>query len=264
MNKAAMKRTLIAGLLSLYVAGSAAAGDWEVNILASVSGQVGVKNRISLGQRADATDVWDGQYDVPARVEGPIAAYFPHFDWIINRNAYWRDIRGPGMEKSWLFNVESLFSGATIILKWDSGRVPAGYTATLVDTSTGATMDMTAQDSYSYTHSGPRQFTVNTVEPVQVEFLEAPTGLTGFFADGAVTLGWTDNSALEAGFIIERKDGGGGYWIEIGQAEANAVAYIDDTVDYTIENIYFYRVKAVYGTVESDYSKSSGPVKDRR
>jgi hypothetical protein len=162
MMKMTFRTTLLAIFISMVFTGTAMADGWEVNIAATTS--TGAENRISFGQKDDATDGFDGQYEVPAYVEGSISAYFPHPEWAEVSAMYWRDIRSTDTGKSWIFNVGSSLGGASITLSWKSSRLPAGYALTLLDMATGETIDMAAAQSYVYTNGGVRQFTVTSVE----------------------------------------------------------------------------------------------------
>jgi hypothetical protein len=72
---------------------------------------------------------------------------------------------------------------------------------------------------------------------------EAPSGL-GAVASGATTvdLSWTDESNNETRFELERKEGAGGSWGQIGTPDANATTYGDTGLDPS--TTYFYRVRA--------------------
>ncbi|MHC4278436.1 MAG: hypothetical protein ACYSTI_14130 [Planctomycetota bacterium] len=158
-----IKKAILAAALSVAISTPVMAADWEANITALTP--TDARNRLSLGQRQDATDGFDGQYDVPAYIAGDISAYFPHTDWSNPAELYWRDIKAPDRRKSWVFKVESVLNLSDISLSWDSSQIPQGFTATLVDDSTGASVDMTTQSVYIYMNTGPRQFIINTEAP---------------------------------------------------------------------------------------------------
>ena len=158
-----IKNAVFAVILIAAIPLPVMAVDWEANITASTS--TSAQNRISFGQRSDATDGFDGQYEVPAFSGGQISAYFPHPEWNVPAELYWRDIKGPDPQKTWVFKVESVLNGNTLSLMWNSSQIPEGYTAILVDDTTGASADMTTQGVYIYTNTGPRQFTINTEAP---------------------------------------------------------------------------------------------------
>ncbi len=158
-----IKNAALAVILIAVIPVPVMAVDWEANITASTS--TSAQNRISFGQKSDATDGLDGQYEVPAFIGGQISAYFPHPEWNEPAELYWRDIKGPDQQKSWVFKVESVLNGNTLSLMWNSSQIPEGYTATLVDNATGATVDMRFQGVYRYKNTGPRQFTINTEAP---------------------------------------------------------------------------------------------------
>jgi hypothetical protein len=242
-----IKKAALTAVFSVAISMPVMAADWDVKIKALTATYA--ENRISFGQRSDATDGFDGKYDVPAFIEGDISAYFPHTEWTEPAKLYWRDIKAPDLQKSWLFTVESVLNNTNITLSWDSTRIPQGFTATLVDNTTGASVDMTSLGIYTYTNTGPRQFVIQTEAP-----LDAPSQLNGWVVDNTtVALEWVDNSTGEEGFIIERRVKKG-QWTVIAGVGANVTTYTDYTVDYTSERMYVYRVKAYSGLVESDYS----------
>jgi len=154
-------RNIFATMLPLLlIASSAQATNWEMIIKATTASNA--VNKLSLGQKDNATDGFDGRYEVPAYVEGNISAYFPHDDWSEEASKYWRDIKGTGEEKSWDIRVESPQTDDVITLSWKSATIVDGINITLTDNATGESVDMTAAQSYSYTNSGPRGFTVNS------------------------------------------------------------------------------------------------------
>ncbi len=259
-----------AAFFGVILAQSVMAGDWEARIIASTS--TGAENRLTFGQRSNATDGFDGRYDMPAFLSGDIMAYFPHPEWDTPAENFWRDIKAPDPQKTWLFYVESVLSGDTLSLTWDSSKLPENYNVFLIDNLTGDWVDMTGQSSYSYANDGPRGFTIEITEIVApleeapIEFLDAPTNLDGnVLSDTEIELFWTDNSIGEAGFIIMRKDKKnkedkddkeGDKWEEIDSVGENTTSYIDNSVDLTNQRTYKYKVKAYNGPIESDSSNA--------
>ena len=85
----------------------------------------------------------------------------------------------------------------------------------------------------------------------------APANLSAAAASSSqINLGWTDASANETGFQVERKNGAGGTYAPIGTAAANATAYTDTGL--AEGTTYFYRVRAVNGAGNSAYSNDAG------
>lgn len=68
-----------------------------------------------------------------------------------------------------------------------------------------------------------------------------------------INLFWTDNSANESGFKIERKTGAGGAWAQIGTVGANVTTYAD-TSGLTPATTYTYQVRAYNAAGDSAYS----------
>ncbi len=86
-------------------------------------------------------------------------------------------------------------------------------------------------------------------EVVKYDFgaLNAPTGLTAAAAsDTSITLTWKDNSINEDKFVIQRKLGEGGTFVDIttvpSPLPADTVTYTDTGL--TANNYYYYRVRA--------------------
>ena len=154
-----IKTVSIALLAATFLPAAALAKNWEMNITATTALQG--KNKLSFGQKSNATDGFDGAYESPAYLEGGIKAYFPHPEWTDEpaRN-YWRDIRADDGEKSWILRVEPTRANETITLSWKSANVPSGYSATLTDDLTDHAVDMTKTGSYVYTSSDYREFTL--------------------------------------------------------------------------------------------------------
>ncbi len=92
------------------------------------------------------------------------------------------------------------------------------------------------------------------VNSISVEAPLAPTQLT--FTQSNITdiqLNWTDNSALENGFTIERKAGDGEF-VEVGTVLMNHTAFAD--VSITASGVYTYRVAAFNETGNSAYTNT--------
>ena len=84
-------------------------------------------------------------------------------------------------------------------------------------------------------------------------FTDPPIELTVRATDaGAVTLSWTDPSANETGFQIERKVGRTGTFQPLASVGANVTRYTD--AGLLANTFYYYRVRAVGGTAPTGYS----------
>jgi hypothetical protein len=68
-----------------------------------------------------------------------------------------------------------------------------------------------------------------------------------------INLTWTDNSATETGYKVERKKTSNGTYTQIAQVGANVHSY-SDTTGLEPATRYYYRVRATNGTLNSDYS----------
>jgi hypothetical protein len=127
---------------------------WEANLTVTIST---ADNKLSFGQRADATDGIDGKYDVPAMLSGDIKAYF-----LAEKGGYWRDIKSltQAGKKRWDIRVESPLKGKTVFVKWNPGNLMAVNVINLIDGSTGVITDMKVVKSYSYQNDGIRDFLI--------------------------------------------------------------------------------------------------------
>ena len=101
-----------------------------------------------------------------------------------------------------------------------------------------------------------------TTEQTHTEVFSAPSGLTAQWASGnKVNLSWKDNTGDEEGFILERasKPDFAGKIEYIGITK-NQITYTDQ-----IQNTkkgggtLYYRIKAIKGSISSDYSNTASP-----
>ncbi|HEX7903454.1 MAG TPA: LamG-like jellyroll fold domain-containing protein [Chitinophagaceae bacterium] len=97
---------------------------------------------------------------------------------------------------------------------------------------------------------------VNTPAP---SFVKHPTNITllasSFELPGPnskVVINWVDNADNETNFVIERSENGTNF-TAIAQPAANTTTY-DDVTGLLPNKIYYYRIKAVAGSLESAYS----------
>ncbi len=75
----------------------------------------------------------------------------------------------------------------------------------------------------------------------------------------AIKVDWADSSSNETGFLLERASATtGSNFSRIATLGANVTTFTDRTLDPNAGGTYFYRIKAVNGTCESDYTTSSG------
>ncbi|MDH4226461.1 MAG: hypothetical protein OEV59_01720 [Deltaproteobacteria bacterium] len=137
----------LAVLLLLFVfAAPAFSGDsWEARITVAAGD---AENKLSFGQRADATSGVDGQYDVPALLAGGVKAWFGNVE-----GPLWRDIQAGGA--SWTLSVEAANNGAKVTLSWDTAKVPSGVK--LKDLRSDTVVDMHTTGEFVYTNDGKRR-----------------------------------------------------------------------------------------------------------
>jgi hypothetical protein len=138
-------------IIQIILAGVLIAQDgWEMNIKAKC---LNAENRLVIGQRADASDVIDGRYDVPALLSnGLIKAYID-----LEGKQYWKDIKktcnGP-CSKTWNIDVECEDLGEIIELSWGPVNIPGNTRLILIDQGTGKAIDMNLEP-YAYTYKNP-------------------------------------------------------------------------------------------------------------
>ncbi len=81
----------------------------------------------------------------------------------------------------------------------------------------------------------------------------APSGLTATVVSTTqIALTWIDNSSDETQFILERKTGGNGTYVQIATVGANVTTYTDSGL--TLNTAYYYRVKCSNVVGSSTYS----------
>ncbi|MEN8134366.1 MAG: hypothetical protein ABFS18_02355 [Thermodesulfobacteriota bacterium] len=112
---------------------------WEASITVT-SGNA--ENRLSFGQKPDATDLTDGFYDLPAMLSGAIQVYFQ-----TEGESFWRDIRAMGPDKEWQLIITSQ-TGSPIAITWDPDNLPADANVRLIHPANGKETDMKASSSY--------------------------------------------------------------------------------------------------------------------
>ncbi len=88
---------------------------------------------------------------------------------------------------------------------------------------------------------------------VSLPAIPTPTKFTATGVANGIILNWTDVSATEEGFRIERKQGTSGAWITVGNLGANEVTYTD-TADLVAGITYYYRMFAFSGNRASFYT----------
>ena len=147
------KMLLVILLIAAPTIQTFAADGWEAKIKVSV---LTAENKISFGQKTDATNGIDGLYDVPAMLSGDIRAYF-----LLDSGGYWRDIRPLGTA-AWTIMVESELIGKTIKITWrpeELEALPAGSVLLMADTAKKA-LDMKKTGLYTFINDGKRQLRI--------------------------------------------------------------------------------------------------------
>ena len=149
----AVALVLIVFLTTCTASLALAAAGWETNLTIAVEG---AENNLSFGQQADATDVMDGQYDVPPMIGGTITSYFSDGGGLL-----WRDIRAFTPEiKSWKLHIESPLVDKYIYVTWDPTKLPDGAQVTLKDMINGVNVNMTNRSMFAYKNAGLKELEI--------------------------------------------------------------------------------------------------------
>ena len=139
---------------------------WDLSIIASSSKQT--DQFAKIGVRADATDDFDVLYDIPQPPRSPGNSYMElytvhsgeHYPAILG-SKYAHDYRGT-KNPQWSFILETSDSGQ-VNLQWDNtflSQLSNSVQLMLTDAATLRSIDMTKQNSYAFTYSAPRYFTI--------------------------------------------------------------------------------------------------------
>ncbi|MBW6512798.1 MAG: hypothetical protein K0A93_11920 [Desulfuromonadaceae bacterium] len=142
-----MKKMILA-LAILLISLPVYADGWEsqINITAGSA-----SSRLVFGQQPDATDGIDGQYDIPAMLNGSLQVVFD------SGKQLWRDIRISDSVSSWTIDI--LAAEERVNLSWDTTALPA---MVLVDLKTGDVTNMQEVDNLEI--SGPRRLEMKMEE----------------------------------------------------------------------------------------------------
>lgn len=145
------------------------------------------------------------------------------------------------------------------ILERKNGSDPATIILIAADETSYTDTDNLEEDTeYQYrikaeSSDGQSSYS-NTVTVTTPPFINAPENLTATaISHDKIGLAWTDNSANETGFVIERSVTEASGFSPVHTAAADETAYEDsDALDP--ETTYYYRVKAINATHESKYT----------
>jgi hypothetical protein len=221
--------------------------DWQVTLRVEAGSGY---NRLVLGADDTATDGYDDMWEVYAMLSGEIQVYFPHPEWNMSHEVFWRDIRthAPGTTTEWLFVVESSLYDYEFTIKWDLSKVPESYSLVLIDDATGQEIDMRATASYSFFYTDARSFRVAVTVPSDID---APKGLWATISGKShvVTLHWLANTEDNiAGYNVYRSTVSGSGYERLNNSLIRAgkgrqVNYLDKGLE--AGKTYYYVVTAV-------------------
>ena len=240
-----------------YVTKRSSDGGWFVVMRAETKDKKATDDILAFGLRSDATSGFDLRYDYPKPPVPPsryIRSYFYHPEWDIPLGPYFAyDIRSLDSTRvSWKFYLESGSSESEeIILKWDSSSIPDNVALTLIDKSSGRSIDMVSTDTYTFTLSSDNlaEFEISTLTSIHSDRSYAvpnnfalhqnypnpfnPTTVIKFDIPTKVhvSLAIYDLMGHEVKPLIDRYMEPGSYSIKVSCEDLNS-------------GIYFYRIKA--------------------
>ncbi|WP_298272308.1 fibronectin type III domain-containing protein [Geobacter sp.] len=135
---------------------------------------------------------------------------------------------------------------------WSTLATTAGGVAAYSDTGLTAgtlyTYRISSQNASGYS-SASNEASATTIPATPT--LNAPTGIT----DSQVTLTWSNVSG-ETGYKIDRKEGAGGVWSQIGTAGQDVLTYNDSGL--MLNTQYYYRLRASNAAGDSAYGNEQG------
>jgi hypothetical protein len=223
-----------------------ASAEWQVTV--RVEAGTGY-NRLILGADPTATDGYDPVWEVYALLGGKIEAYFPHPEWNMVHQEFWRDIRAkaPGKTTEWLLDVDSSLNNSEFTIKWDLSKFPDKYTIFLIDDTTAQQMDMRLSDSYNFVYTkGVMPFRVTVYVPPDIIPPDPPQGLTAKSHRSGVMLSWKRDRKLDiTGYDVYRSTTSGSGYQKINNSliSKSKPKYVDKQV--VKGATYYYVVTAV-------------------
>jgi subtilisin family serine protease len=168
----------------------------------------------------------------------------------------------------------SAASGSRIDLSWDDNAQQESGFEIERKTGSGGTYQQVAtvaDDITSYSDTGLSEVTTYTYrvrayngagesdysnEASATTYAATPGTVSAAAAsESQIDLSWTDNSNVEVGFKIERKEGSAGTYSQVATVDANGTTYSD--TELSESTTYFYRVRAYTDTGDSSYSNEA-------
>ncbi|NJL13444.1 MAG: BspA family leucine-rich repeat surface protein [Microscillaceae bacterium] len=170
----------------------------------------------------------------------------------------------------------SEISGLSFVANWQSQANINNFTvevstdpafATIFFTGSAATNSLLIEglqelSTYYYrvravNATGPSAFSNVIMVSTGPAVLNAPSNLNlTVLSNTQIQLDWSDNSAVETGFVIERRRENEADFGQIGTVGANITTFTDNGVSQGIT--HFYRVKAVRAAQSSDFGETLG------
>jgi len=155
-------------------------------------------------------------------------------------------VGGTGVSSSWAVNPNATAPGTVTF----ADAAKASTTATFSAEGTYTLLLKASSDTHGSVYDAV-VITVSSQAPNRAP--TAPTGLNAVgFSSSAVDLSWTDASANESGFKVERSPDGTTGWTSMTTTAANAISYRDSSL--VAATTYHYRVRATNSVGDSAYT----------
>ena len=145
------------------------------------------------------------------------------------------------------------------------GGVYAGIGTVAADVTTFTDSGLASGQTYCYTVSAYQEGGYSDSNEVEITMpgVMGPSGASAVpLSETAIDLSWTDNTAFEDGYKIERKAGNLGLFREIATVGADVASFSDTTVNPATD--YYYRVRAFNADGNSTYSNETWAASDGR
>lgn len=147
------------------------------------------------------------------------------------------------------FQLERSTDGSTFALRATLGANATSFQDTGLP---GSTQYWYRARAFNAVGSSPYS-NIGTATTLAPQPPAAPTNLQAATARGRISLTWTDRSADEDGFKVERSTNNS-TWAQIATTAANAATYVDTA--YPDAKFVYYRVRAYRGSLNSAYTSS--------
>lgn len=226
---------------------------WRMQIKGSISGSQDFEN--FAGVSVSATNVFDASFDTPEPPANPgnyISVYFPHPEWNnVLGNNFTNDIRtNSDLSDSvsrWYFEVKSNVLNQDVTLNFQNDRIPAGYGRYLTDLQTHQRVNLSVQNTFSYTNTTetPRKYMLvigDSTSPA-LSILSPKSG-TIWQSGKTKTLNWSgsDGTGIDSVKVYYSEDGTA---FNLIASTGNQTTYDWTVPSHTLNHLNKIRVVAI-------------------